>query len=246
MHPPSQLAPPLSTVFKILGVSVLLMATGTAQRAPRAIAAERPTTVSKVSKSAASPSALAPSPEPFDLAYIEAGICAASVKGITESSISESGLAVPSFWWVRDEIAAQAQFGKRLIDGWLACPGQNGRANRVDFLVNQQVWSLLDYLERYQFVHRLGTVAGDYHHNVRIFNRQGALLAGYTCGFSPNIAAKTAETHQDFRRKEAATLPEAQPALICSLALESTSNFSFRGRTTPDGFAPTRSDTAQP
>ncbi len=56
---------------------------------------------------------------------------------------------------------------------------------RVDFVVNRQVWSLLDYLQRYGFIHEFGTVASSYGYNIRIFDSQANLLAAYTCDFSP-------------------------------------------------------------
>ncbi len=225
-------------VQKVLGTSVLLLVTGITQSA-----------VLSEGLNAAAPSfksALVPSSEPFVFAQMRDGSCSSSVKGTTESSMSESGLTVPSFWWLRDEISAQAQFGRRLIDRWLACPGTNGQSNRVDFLVNQQVWSLLDYLERYQFVHRLGTVAGDYRHNVRVFNRQGSLLAAYTCAFNTDVA-NTKETVDTLK---SGTLKsnklKSQASLACSLALDSTGKFGIRGRTSPDGLLPTENDTVRP
>ncbi|MBW4420325.1 MAG: hypothetical protein KME13_14000 [Myxacorys californica WJT36-NPBG1] len=231
-------------VQKVLGTSVLLLVTGITQSAVS----------SEGLNAAVAPSlksALVPSSEPFVFAQMRDGSCSSSVKGTTESSMSESGLTIPSFWWLRDEISAQAQFGRRLIDRWLACPGTNGQSNRVDFLVNQQVWSLLDYLERYQFVHRLGTVAGDYRHNVRVFNRQGTLLAAYTCAFNTDVA-KTEETIYTLKSdkpksdKPKSDKLKSQASLACSLALDSTGKFGIRGRTSPDGLLPRENGSVRP
>ena len=51
-------------------------------------------------------------------------------------------------------------------------------------VVNAQLWTLLDYLERYRFVNKFGTVARDYQYNVRVFNQQGERLATYTCNYT--------------------------------------------------------------
>jgi hypothetical protein len=54
--------------------------------------------------------------------------------------------------------------------------------------VNQQIWSLLDYLERYDFVNRLGSVVRNHGYNVRVFNYQQERLATYTCNLNVNPA----------------------------------------------------------
>ncbi|MDB9354915.1 hypothetical protein PN486_01360, partial [Nodularia spumigena CS-587/03] len=62
-------------------------------------------------------------------------------------------------------------------------PANEQEPARVDLIVNQQIWSLLDYLERYDFVNRLGSSARKDGYNVRVFNYQQNLLATYTCNF---------------------------------------------------------------
>ncbi|KAM3097812.1 hypothetical protein ACKFKF_19200 [Phormidesmis sp. 146-12] len=175
-------------------------------------------------------SALQPSLAPLDFEKLQQGRCADDTLGITETSISQTNLTIPSFWWTRDQIAAQPQFGSRLLDKWLACPGQRTTPGQADFVVNQQVWSLLDYLERYKFVQELGTESSGYGYNMRIFNRQGTLLAAYTCAFQQAV--------------EKASNP--QPA-ACILSLDSSGKAGFRGR--PNGIdagSPTGGGTARP
>ena len=70
-----------------------------------------------------------------------------------------------------------------MLDNWLAYPSKGSRTARIDLIVNRQIWSLLDYVERYKFVNNFGNVARDYGYNVRVFNYQQELLATYTCDF---------------------------------------------------------------
>lgn len=96
---------------------------------------------------------------------------------ITADTINPRQLTIPSFWW------AQEQAQNKLLDNWIAYPKTQTNPGRVDLLVNQQIWALLDYLERYDFVNRMGTVGRDYGYNVRVFNYQQEPLASYTCNF---------------------------------------------------------------
>lgn len=106
--------------------------------------------------------------------------------------LSQAEKSVPSLW------LAQKLFGGKLLDRWFVDPGNTW----VIIIVNRQLWSLLDYMERYQFVNRFGTVASEYGYNVRVCNRQGTALAVYSC--------------QDDRR-------------FCRIDLESLSNPRLRG-----------------
>lgn len=100
---------------------------------------------------------------------------------VTANTISQDGLTNPSLWW------AAEQFGGKLLENWLAYAATGETPGRIDIVVNRQLWSLLNYLERYQFVNQFGKVAQeqDYPYNIRVFNRQGVFLAAYTCaGYS--------------------------------------------------------------
>ncbi len=191
-------------------------------------------------------SVLQPSLEPLDLTQ-----CSTAASGITDSTISQAHLTVPSFWWTRDQISAQPQFGSKLLDTWLACPSQKSSVSRVDFVVNQQAWSLLDYLDRYDFVQQIGTVASGYSYDMRVFNPQGGLLAAYTCDFERNIVG-TRELNDRHGVKVASadlsqTSPSQAPALICNLSLDSSGKAGFRGRSNSlDGTVPKGNGTIQP
>lgn len=164
--------------------------------------------------------ALAPSTEPLDMRRLRQGWCSQERRGVTATTISQDKLTVPSLWWTKDQMAATAEFGPKLVDNWLACPGATTGPGRVDFVVNQQLWSLLDYLERYEFVNRFGLVARSYGYNIRVFNRQAVLVAAYTCDFSPTTAMA--------QQKQI----EAADSLTCAMLLDSSGKAGFRGRST--------------
>jgi hypothetical protein len=94
---------------------------------------------------------------------------------ITKDTISQTDLTTPSLWW------AYEQFGNKLLENWLAYPDKQ----RVDLVVNRQRWSLMDYLQRYEFVNHMGTAIRQDGYNLRVFNRQDPTLpiAAYTCNF---------------------------------------------------------------
>jgi hypothetical protein len=100
---------------------------------------------------------------------------------ITAKTISQQGLTIPSLWWAQEQFDP---FGGRLITDWIAYPNQR----RIDLVVNRQLWSLLNYVDRYRFVNKFGTVAREYKYNLRIFDRQNKCLVTYACNFqvSPN------------------------------------------------------------
>jgi hypothetical protein len=104
-------------------------------------------------------------------------ICPTDV--VTKDTICPTSLTIPSLWW------ADEQFGDKLLENWLAYPHEK----RVDLVVNRQIWGLMDYYQRYAFVHRMVTVVreneetGENEYNLRVFNRQEPelCLASYTC-----------------------------------------------------------------
>ena len=141
------------------------------------------------SSAARPPSLPQPSTAPFELSLLDSGasldngvITANTINCdngvITANTICQQGLTIPSLWW------ANEQFGGKVLDNWLAYPADGKTTARIDLVVNRQTWSLLDYLERYDFINHFGTVARDYGYNIRVFNYQKELLATYTCDFS--------------------------------------------------------------
>jgi hypothetical protein len=97
---------------------------------------------------------------------------------ITANTINQGQLTIPSLWWAKENSE------NKLLDNWIAYPVVGTQPARVDVIVNQQFWSILDYLERYNFVNRVGSLARNYGYNIRVFNYQQERLATYTCNFN--------------------------------------------------------------
>lgn len=95
----------------------------------------------------------------------------------TANTISQKEVTVPSLWWAKENSQ------NKLLDNWIAYPANNVDPGRVDLIVNEQIWTLLNYLERYNFVNYLGGVVRGYKYNMRVFNYRKELLATYTCNF---------------------------------------------------------------
>lgn len=133
--------------------------------------------------SAQTPNIPQPTDAPLELSLLAPN---APKKGVvTANTISQKHLTIPSLW------LAKELYGGKLLDNWIAYPSQGNTPPRIDLIVNRQIWSLLDYVERYEFVNNLGSVARDYGYNVRVFNYQQELLATYTCNFNiqPNLCS---------------------------------------------------------
>lgn len=138
---------------------------------------------------------LLPDREPLNLELLEAESLDPEIV-VRRDTISQTGLTEPSLWWVAD------QFGGKLLETWLAYP----QKRRIDLVVNRQLWSLRDYLERYEFVNHMGLVARSHRYDLRVFDRQqpDLVLAAYTCLF------------------------DIEP-VICTVDLERGSQSGFRG-----------------
>lgn len=119
-------------------------------------------------------SELVPSAEPLEVKLLQEGTSIPE-NVVTETTISQTDLTVPSLWWT-DE-----QFGDKLLDRWLAYTDKK----RIDLVVNRQIWSLMDYFDRYAFLNRIGATARDFEYDVRVFNRETpeSPLAAYTCSY---------------------------------------------------------------
>ncbi|MEP0751893.1 hypothetical protein NDA03_06640 [Trichocoleus sp. Lan] len=163
---------------------------------------------------AQTPPTLLPSTEPLDLKLLDLESRPPRSTVIRADSMSQAKPTVPSLWW------AEEQFGGKLLENWLAYPDRQ----RVDLVVNRQLWSLLNYIGRYSFVNNFGTVARDYGYNTRVFiaNQPQEPLATYTCNFS--------------------TTP-----VVCDLDIISSGQDSLRVRSKPlGGFPATGNDTQAP
>lgn len=112
-----------------------------------------------------------------EINLLEQGAPPSEPSWVTAETISQTGLTTPSLWW------AKQQFGGKLLSNWIAKPGTDDMPNRVDLLVNQQVWTSYNYLDRYAFLNQMGRVAQDFGYSTRVFDAQGYLLGAYICDF---------------------------------------------------------------
>ena len=194
---------------------------------------------------------LKPDSEPLDLEALAPGNTPAFV--VTADKISLTQLTVPSLWWLRDQLADQETYGNNLLENWLAYPS-SGRPGRVDLVVNRQLWSLLDYLDRYAFIHRFGKTARDYGYNVRVFDGQATFLGASTCDFSTiNIDILQNRPLSERPADVEPTAPDAPPTatadrIACSILLDSSGRGGLRGGSNrlPGAGAAKALDTARP
>jgi hypothetical protein len=140
---------------------------------------------------------------------------------ITSATISLTGLTPPSLWWMKQQYAFRDPSGSKLIENWIAFPLQPNKPGRVDVVVNRQLWSLLDYLQRYTFVNEFGTAAGDFGYNVRFFDSNANFLAAYTCRLHLPVSSGLPISSAYARSYE---------ALNCQTDLDSGGRSSLRGR----------------
>lgn len=131
----------------------------------------------------------------INLEDFKQGLCATGTLGRSDRAISPLGATIPSLWWTRDLLVSKTQFHPKLIEGWLVCGAgvQEGdaracaispdRPGRVEMVVNSQLWTVLDYLSRYELISRFGAAASECGYNIVIFNSDRLLIADYTCDF---------------------------------------------------------------
>jgi hypothetical protein len=148
--------------------------------------------------------------EPLNLQVLEPGAAPTDGSIVTANTVSQTGLTIPSLWW------AQQQFGGKLLSTWIAYARTDGIPRHVDLVINQQVWSAANYMQRYTFVNQFGIVAQDYGYSTRVFNRQQELLAAYICEAPEELAAVSIEP-------------------TCNIFLESGGQGRLGGQPTPFG-----------
>ncbi len=108
---------------------------------------------------------------------------------VNSRSPSPIQLSIPSLWWITQQLADLQQFGSKFIQDWVALPRQAGKPGQVDLLVNRQHWSLLDYVQRYEFVSKFSSTARSFGYNTRVFDSPDRPpIAVYVCDFSPGAA----------------------------------------------------------
>ena len=118
--------------------------------------------------------------------------------------LSETQMEQPSLSWIEDQIGNR--YGSdRLVERWRAYRTTNSGTglplNYVDVIVNEPIWNLLNYFERYAFISQFGTAAKEQGYNLRVFHtgdeatsleagssrvqgvRTAVLRGGYFCDF---------------------------------------------------------------
>lgn len=110
---------------------------------------------------------------------------------ISKADLQESSSIPPSLWWAKEQFDF---FEGRLVTNWIA----NTEHKNIDIIVNRQLWSQLNYLERYRFVNKFGTVARENQYNLRVLNQQQKCLVSYSCNFqvTPNQCQMIFETNE--------------------------------------------------
>lgn len=88
------------------------------------------------------------------------------VASSTRLSLTE--ISQPSLVWIEDQLGSR--YGSdRLVQQWQAYQTDDG-FQYVDVVVNESIWNLLSYFERYGFVLQFGTAAKSYGYNLRVFH----------------------------------------------------------------------------
>lgn len=146
---------------------------------------------------------LAPSKEPLETQLLNPDSSPNGNNIVTANTISQTQLSVPSLWWAKEQFN---EVGGKLINNWIAYQNEK----RIDLIVNRQPWTLLDYLGKYRFTNKFGTVARKNSYNVRVFNPQGELLAAYTCNYTQSPVACQIKIIDPFGRT---SLPVIRPSL---------------------------------
>lgn len=164
---------------------------------------------------------------------------------ITSDTFSTTGLTLPSLWWVKDQFAHKEPLAAKLLKNWQVYPGSNQQPGRIDFLVNRQFWSLLDYVERYTFLNEFGAAARGYGYNIRVLDSseaQSVAIASYTCDFRAMAAAAPAAD-------VTVVVPDwstAASPVPCQITLDSAGKAGFRGRPNSSAGGTRSLDTAAP
>lgn len=192
----------------------------------------------------ATPSPLQAQPDPSQLVSpLAMKQCPDTV--LNSSSLSTTELTVPSLWWNRLQSIAYTRYDGKLIEDWFTCPLEGDQVGTIDILVNRQVWSLMDYLDRYAFLHDYGTAAREFGYNIRVIDNRDVIYGGYACDFADVDLASLRFLLADLGEESDQELfmVEQTQQLSCAIDLDSSGRSSIRGRTTSPAASPTGSGT---
>lgn len=106
---------------------------------------------------------------------------------VTSEMVCAQGLTAPSLWWTRENLDQELKLGSKLVSRWVTYLRQGTEPGRVELQVNPQLWSLMDYFQRYEFINTFGLAARDFGYGVQVFDGRKTPLASYGCQFGlPN------------------------------------------------------------
>ena len=159
-----------------------------------------------------------------------------------DDQLSPVRASQPSLSWMRDQVSER--YGSdRLVDHWRAYQVDDG-PNYVDIIVNEQIWSLLNYFERYAFVSQFGTAAEDYGYSVRVFHTGDAAAVndvrasrrpseGTSSSASRTFSSRAGVVLRgghfcDFSQADGQLSPSVVAKLPCTIVLDDASSSRIR------------------
>ncbi|ELR99486.1 hypothetical protein GLO73106DRAFT_00033380 [Gloeocapsa sp. PCC 73106] len=110
-------------------------------------------------------------------AAVSAQIQASELNCIIPQEQGVKNAHIPGMWWAKEQFDP---FDGELIQYWVVRP----ELNSIDLIINRQLWTVLDYINRYRLVNQMGTVARESQYNLRLVTGQNKCLAFYYCDFS--------------------------------------------------------------
>ena len=147
----------------------------------------------------------------------------------TNSNPSPRYFTAPSLWWQQRQVGRLVR-SDRLIESWRAYPNTGADADididhaslaHVDVVVNNQIWQLLNYLERYSLINQFGESAKSYGYQLRLFT-DNRLVGLQVCDFS-NTASNPSNS-------STTTVPSGAAPLSCAIELNYFGQGTIRGR----------------
>ena len=134
----------------------------------------------------------------------------------SDTLLSPTDMEQPSLSWIEDQLGNR--YGSdRLVERWRAyqAPDSSGKTVRyVDVIVNESIWGLLNYFERYAFISQFGSAAKVQGYNLRVFHtgdeqtsldangakvlgvRTAVLRGAYFCNFQQETSPPGSEMPQ--------------------------------------------------
>lgn len=103
----------------------------------------------------------------------EENIISAMTPSLTE-------MTIPSLWWAVEQFDP---LDGKLVTNWEA----NKTTQVIHLIVNNRFWRTLDYIDRYSFINRFGTVARDYNYNLKVLSQQKDCLGVYQCNWTETL-----------------------------------------------------------